>query len=175
MKDRMTPLPAWLRGVGTIALATMVATGCDDPNLPPPPAAEVVAEYYTTPAGLEVAIDGRIVEIEVTQSDRQLRRGGTLWAKMGPYIFLFTEESQRLLEDHAGVQGIRVTTRNSAGRIVTTALLDRDALTDVQWQRALNIAGRARKDGTAQMTLLEDLVDWGEEYTEFEYDTRFHH
>jgi hypothetical protein len=103
------------------------------------------------------------------------RRGGTLWAKVGPYVFLFTEESQALFRDHAGVQGIRVTTRNSAGRMVATALLRRGALTEVQWQRALNIAGRARKDGTAQMTLLEDLVDWGEEHTEFEYDTRFHH
>jgi len=175
MKDRMTPLSSWLRGAGVMALVTVAAAGCDDPNLPPPPSAEVGAEFYVTPAGLKVSIDGRIVEIEVTQSDRQLRRGGTLWAKVGPYVFLFTEESQQLLEDHAGVQGIRITTRNSAGHMVATALLHRGALTEVQWQRALNIAGRARKDGTDRMTLLEDLVDWGEEHTEFEYDTRFHH
>ncbi len=175
MKERMPPLSIWPRGLGTMVLVTMAATGCDGPDLPPPPPAEVVADYYKTPAGLEVTLDGRTVEIEVTQSDRQLRRGGTLWAKVGPYVFLFTEESQALFRDHAGVQGIRVTTRNSAGRMVATALLRRGALTEVQWQRALNIAGRARKDGTAQMTLLEDLVDWGEEHTEFEYDTRFHH
>lgn len=174
MKDRSV-----LRGQALGAIAALVpfvaaVAGCDDPNLPPVPDSDVVAGYYETGNHMEVSLDGRIAEIVVTQSDTQLRRGGTLWAKVGPYIFLFSDESRQLLLDHPGILGIRVTTENESGLTVSSALLRRGALTDTEWKRALNIAGKARRDGTARMTLLEDLVDWGEEHTEFEYDTRFH-
>jgi hypothetical protein len=56
---------------------------------------------------------------------------------------------------------------------VANALLARDELTDVLWRRSLNIAGRARRDGTSRMTLLEDLVEWGEDHTDFTYNPRY--
>jgi hypothetical protein len=175
MKVRGTTRVPGLGVIAGICLSVWGIAGCDDPSLPPVPDSEVVAGYYETGSHMEVSMDGRIAEIVVTQSDTQLRRGGTLWAKVGPYVFLFSEESQQLLADHRGILGIRVTTESESGLTVSSALLRRDALTDTEWKRALNIAGRARRDGTSRMTLLEDLVDWGEEHTEFEYDTRFHH
>ncbi|MEE2905949.1 MAG: hypothetical protein VX801_06075 [Gemmatimonadota bacterium] len=57
---------------------------------------------------------------------------------------------------------------------VANVLLGRDALSDVQWRRALNIAGRARVNGTQRVTLLQDLVRWGEDYAEeYNYNPRY--
>lgn len=56
---------------------------------------------------------------------------------------------------------------------VASALLVRGELSDLQWRRALNIAGQARRDGTSRMTLLEDLVRWGEDHTQYEYNDRY--
>ena len=52
-------------------------------------------------------------------------------------------------------------------------MLLRDELSDLQWRRSLNIAGLARRDGTNRMTLLEDLVRWGEDHTTYEYNERY--
>ena len=53
------------------------------------------------------------------------------------------------------------------------ALLLRGELSDLLWRRSMNIAGRARRDGTNRMTLLEDLVRWGEDHTTYEYNERY--
>lgn len=156
--------------------AVLLAGGCGGEPAPdlPVPDAEQVREYYTYPGGLEARISGNVAEVTITQSADQLRRGGSLWAKVGPYILLFTEETHRLFEDFPGLAGIRVVTRPEGdGSEVARALLRRDELTGVQWRRALNIAGRARREGTERVTLLEDLVSWGEEHTDFEYSGRF--
>jgi hypothetical protein len=52
-------------------------------------------------------------------------------------------------------------------------LLTRDELSGVLWRRSLNIAGQARRDGTERPALLEDLIRWGEEHTEYEYSARY--
>ena len=59
------------------------------------------------------------------------------------------------------------------GTEVARATLLRSSLNDLTWRRALNIAGLARRDGTEQLTLLEDLIGWGEDRTEFEYNPRY--
>ena len=109
----------------------------------------------------------------VRQSSDQLRRGGMLWAKVGPYVYLFSEETHQLFLDYSGLAGVRVMTQTAGGASVANALLRRDELTDVLWRRGLNIAGRARRDGTGRITLLEDLIEWGEDHTEFEYNERY--
>ena len=136
------------------------------------PSAEVVEAYYEHASGLEAEIRGNVAVLTVEQSAEQLRRGGRLWAKVGPYIFLFTEETRQLLEDHPGLAGVRVETRVGSAP-VASALLLRTELPDILWRRALNIAGKARRDGTERMTLLEDLVEWGETHTEYTYNERF--
>ncbi len=137
------------------------------------PEAEQVEAAYVYPGGLEARISGNVAEVRITQSSDQLRRGGRLWAKVGPYILLFTEPTFQLFEDYPGLAGVRVVTQLPDGTEVARATLAHDALTGVQWRRALNITGRARRDGTERVTLLEDLVEWGEEHAEFEYNPRY--
>ncbi len=48
--------------------------------------------------------------------------------------------------------------------------MTRDALNELTWRRALNIAGHTRQEGTRQPRRLEELVEWGEEHTEYRYD-----
>lgn len=136
------------------------------------PDADAVEAYYDYGGSLEAEIVGNVAVVSVTQSAQQIRRGGKLWAKVGPYIFLFSDETQRLFADHSGLAAVRVVTRVGDSE-VANAILSREELSDVLWRRALNISGRARRDGTSQMTLLEDLVAWGEDHTEFQYNERF--
>ena len=138
------------------------------------PTAGQVQEYYASVPGLQDAeMHGNVAVVTVRQPASQLRRGGTLWAKVGPFIYLFSEETQRLFQDFGGLGGVRVITRTETGTEVANAMLAREELSDVLWRRSLNIAGLARRDGTERVTLIEDLVDWGEDHTEFEYNGRF--
>lgn len=136
------------------------------------PSAETVESYYAYEGGVDAEVVGNVATVRVTQSAQQLRRGGTLWAKVGPYIFLFSEETERLFNDHSGLAAVRVVTRVGEAE-VATALLAREELSDILWRRSLNIAGQARRDGTDRVTLLEDLVRWGETHTEYTYNPRY--
>lgn len=159
--------------VGRLAALTwLAAAACvDRPELTLPTAGEVES-YYEYENDFEAEIVGNVAVITVEQSAMQIRRGGRLWAMVGPYIFLFTEETRQLLEDHPGLAGVRVNTRVGSAQ-VATALLAREDMPDILWRRSLNIAGKARRDGTQRMTLLEELVEWGESHTEYEYNERF--
>jgi hypothetical protein len=136
------------------------------------PSAADVETYYESESDLRTDVSGNVATVTVAQDAQQLRRGGALWAKVGPYVFLFTQETQQLFEDYPGLAGVRVVTQ-VGGTEVASALLHREELTNVLWRRAQNIAGRARRDGSRQVTLLEDLVEWGEAHTQFEYNERF--
>jgi hypothetical protein len=154
----------------TVALAAaLLASACGDGGLLVPDAEEVES-YYTIPALLGVEMNGNVAELEVRQSADQLRRGGRLWAMVGPYVYLFSEPTRDLFTDYDGLAAVRVTTRSPSGQRVARATLVRGELNGLTWQRALNIAGHARKSGTTRLTRLEDLVRWGEEHTEYEYN-----
>jgi hypothetical protein len=137
------------------------------------PTADEVEGYYTSGADLSAEMSGNLAVITVVQSPNQLRRGGSLWAKVGPYVYLFSEETHRLLEDFQGLAAVRVATRTPGGSEVAHATLTRDQLSGVLWRRSLNIAGQARRDGTERPALLENLIRWGEQHTEYEYSTRY--
>ena len=97
-----------------------------------------------------------------------------MWAKVGPYVYLFTEETESLLREYPGLSGVRVITRTDRDRAeVARAFLHRDSLNELTWRRARNIAGRARTEGTRRPVLLEKLVEWGQEHTEFGYNQEF--
>jgi hypothetical protein len=66
-----------------------------------------------------------------------------------------------------------VVTQTPDGREVARATLRRTELSDVLWRRSLNILGRALNEGTERPRILEELVDWGEDHTEFQYDPAF--
>jgi hypothetical protein len=157
-------------GLGLVALS---AGACEEPDLTVPTEAQAQAYFAETP-GITVEISGNVVIVKVDQPFQQLRRGGALWARVGPYIYLFTTMTEQLFSDFGGLAGVRVTTRTgSRQERVATALLARNGLNDLTWRRARNIAGRARLDGTDRPSLLEDLVVWGEDHTEFEYSPRW--
>lgn len=157
-----------------IALAlTLVAVACARPRDLTLPTAEDVESYYESDVTLEAKINGNVAEIRVEQPAGQLRRGGTLWAKVGPYIYLFSDETRQLFEDYPGLAAVRVITRTAAGAEIANALLAREELSDILWRRSLNISGRARRDGTDHPGLLDDLIRWGEQHTEHEYNRRY--
>lgn len=153
-------------------VAVLSTSGCLEPTDLTLPGDDDVATYYETDRGMAAEIVGNVAVITVSQSAQQLRTGGALWAKVGPYVFLFSEETQQLFLDYSGLAAVRVITKVGEAE-VANALLTRDELSDVLWRRSLNIAGLARRDGTNRMTLLEDLVDWGEDHTEFTYNERY--
>lgn len=163
----MTPR---LRACGALALAA-VLTACEPPDMSVP-TDDQVAEYFSATQIVSAEMVGNVAEITVAQNSEQLRRGGRLWAQMGPYIYLFSEPTRSLFRDFGGLAGVRVVT--TVGRAeVARALLPRPALNDLTWRRALNVAGRARLEGTQRLTLLEDLIDFGEDHTEFTYNERY--
>ncbi len=156
-----------------VALSAWAFVACGPQTEAVMPSAAEVAAYYSYEGGVKAALNGNVAEITVAQPANQLRRGGALWAKVGPYILLFSDETRHLLDENPAVAGVRIITTVAGGPEVARALVSRTELSDLQWRRALNIAGRARKEGTERPTLLEDLVRWGEEHTEYEYNRRF--
>lgn len=158
-------LPIFLTVVG-------LSTACEEPDLSLPKSSEVEGAYQYG-GSLSVRMHGNVAEITIVQPARQLRRGGTLWAKVGPYVLLFSKETEGLFHGYPGLAGVRAVTVTPGGSEVARALLPRDALNDLTWRRALNIAGLARRDGTRRPTLLEDLVTWGEDHTEFSYNPSY--
>lgn len=163
-----------MRGRGLVAglILMPLLASCEEPDLTVP-TAEQVAAYYTYEGQLTAEMSGNVAEITIRQPGNQLRRGGTIWAKVGPYIFLFSPPTQQLFEDFGGLAGVRVITTAPGGTEVARSFLLRDDLNDLTWRRALNIAGVARRDGTEQPSRLEDLVHWGEDHTEYEYNPRY--
>jgi len=162
------------RSAGWVVLLAGALAGCaGEPAELVVPTLEQVEPYYTSANVLEIDISGNVVVLTVQQPAAELRRGGSLWAKVGPYIYLFSDETRRLFEDFSGLAAVRVVTRTAGGEEIANALLPRDELTGVLWRRALNIAGQARLEGTERPGLLDDLIQWGEDHTEFTYNRRF--
>jgi len=124
-------------------------------------------------ATVELRMNGNVVEVEASQSPDQLRRGGPIWAKAGPYIYLFTPQTQSLFETYDGVAAVRVTTLDGRDRTIARALLQRAQLNSVTWRRAINVAGRARVEGTTRPNTMVDLIEYGEENTQFTYSDRY--
>ncbi len=160
-----------LRNMMLAAAVVLTTAGCNEEDLTPPTQTEI--ESYFAEQNVEVELTGNVVLVTVVQSATQLRRGGSLWAKVGPYIYLFSEPTHQLLVNHPGVGGVRVITQTSGGTRIASVLLRRDTLNDITWRRALNLAGLARRDGSTQITRLGDLVRYGEERTEHEYSSRW--
>ena len=167
-------MKGWMnRGLRVVlGLTALAVGGCEEPDLTLP-SASAVEEAFQYEGNLSVAMNGNVAEVTVVQPERQISRGGSLWAKVGPYILLFSEEVEVLFQNYSGLAGVRVKTILPSGQEIAQALLPRDTLNSLTWQRALNIAGKARRDGTRRPTLLEELVRWGEDHTDYEYNPRY--
>lgn len=169
MKSEMTALK-------TLGLATVVflATSCDRlfppaPDTTLPPMDSVAAMYAESGVDGELRFSGNVLEVVVDQPADQLRRGGPLWARVGPYIYLFTPGTRDILQRYPGIAAIRTITRTN-GTEVARALLVRDTLNEYSWPRVINAMSSAVTEGTARPTRMEQLVEFGEQYTQYEYN-----
>lgn len=168
-------MKAWI-SAGVLA-CVFVVTGCDQvreylaDDTPPAPSREEVAPYYGEHRGVDsVRVTGNVVELHVKQPYRDLDRGGSLWARVGPFVYLMTPSTRSVFQDFPGVAAVRVVTHVPNGDEVARAMLPRDALTAVLWQRTLNILGHALQEGRQNPRKLEELTEWGERYTDFRYN-----
>lgn len=155
--------------LATAVLTTVAACGEQD-QLTLPSQGDLAGLYGESPS---VSLNGNVVDVEVTQPSDQLVRGGAVWAKVGPFIYLFSPQTQELFETYSGLGGVRVTTRDTSGRMVAQAMLPRGALNSLTWPRAINLVGRARLEGTRRPSYIMDLIEYGEEIADFEYSSRY--
>jgi hypothetical protein len=130
-----------------LASAALLLAGCSSQPTRLPSAAELEGLYGE---GAELRLNGNVVDVRVDQDPSQIRRGGSLWARVGPYIFLFSPQTEELLQRFPDVAAVRVRTY-VGGRLVA----------------------KARLEGTRNPAHLENLVRYGEDHTRFEYASRF--
>lgn len=153
------------------ALTAAAVTGaCDDTSLALPANTHLEGLYGEAP---QVALNGNVVDVRVVQDRDQLIRGGKLWAKVGPYIYLFSPQTKELFENWPGLGGVRVRTFTSSGTQVAEAMLRRGDLNGITWRRALRLVSQARLEGTKRPSFMENLVRYGEETAQFEYNPDF--
>jgi hypothetical protein len=164
----------WMAGA---VACVMVFGGCDQAReflagTPAPlPTPEELAPYYAAYENVVgIELSGNVVELEVTQPYDQLQRGGSLWARVGPYVYLFTPATRQVFYDYPSVAAVRVVTVVPHGEEVARAMLRRDTMGDIQWRRSLNVLGWALQEGTKSPRRLEQLTDWGEAHSEFRYN-----
>lgn len=152
-----------------IALAS---AGCEEESQEPElPSASQLEGIYGQRA--EVSLNGNVVDVRARQDVRQLERGGRLWARVGPYIYLFSPQTQEIFERWPGVAAVRVRTVTGDGGWIAEATLRRDALNAITWQEARRRVARAREQGTDKPGYMEDLVGYGEERTEHRYNSAY--
>lgn len=136
-----------------------------------PPTVEEVATYYARHRGVDsVRMSGNVAVLHVEQPYDQLERGGSLWARVGPYVYLMTPSTRAAFTDHPGLAAVRVVTHLPGNEEVARALLRRDALSNILWRRTLNILGHALQAGQENPRKLEELTEWSEQHTEFRYN-----
>jgi hypothetical protein len=159
---------------GLLLAALALGAGCEllRRDLPLPSQQQAASFYREQRAVQRVELSGNVVEVYVVQDPAQLRRGGSLWAKVAPYVYVFSPATRALLEEYAGIAAVRVITETGQEEIARV-LLHRDALNDILWRRSLNILGHALQEGTRRPTRLEELVVWGERHTEYRYNPEF--
>jgi hypothetical protein len=171
-------MAALLLRLVVVVLAVFTVSACDrlipqrdDTTLPP--VDSVAAIFAANGITGDVAYSGNVIELRVMQPRPQLERGGSLWARVGPYVYLMTPATRELFQRWAGIAAVRVITATGDGEEVARALLLRDTFGPSAWQRTLNLLGLALRDGTERPTQLEALADWGERHTEHQYNPNF--
>jgi hypothetical protein len=159
-----------------LLLAVLFLAGCDrvlpqratgTPDLEA--ARQTYAEHGIT---TEIRYSGNVLELVVEQPADQLRRGGPLWARVGPYIYLFSPATRALFDNYDALAGVRVITVTD-GTEVARALLVRDALNEISWRTARGLLGEALAQGTERPSTMDRLVRFGEQHAQFEYNPTF--
>jgi len=169
---RIRPGPA--TGASALALALLLGA-CEEPVDLTLPTDDEASSYFATASAVRgVELNGNVAVVTVVQRTEDLRRGGPLWAKMGPYIHIFSPATEELLRDHPGLAGVRVRTVTTSDTEVASVLLERATLNDITWKNArAHVAHALTDSGAEQVRSIERLVQYGERRTTHEYNTRF--
>jgi hypothetical protein len=169
--DRSTRLR---RLAAALGFALIPLVGCESPEGSfPAPTADEVAAYYDYAGDLSVEMSGNVAQVTAVIDRDEYRMGGDVWAKASPYIFLFSPATRDAFAGLPGLGGVRVIVRYPDGGMLAQALLEAGTLNSIGWERALSIAGWARSEGTERPGYMRDLIRWGEENTDFEYNPEY--
>jgi hypothetical protein len=173
--DRRRPslLAGGRRGRAASALLLLPLAACElfqRPELQVPSEQEAKAAYASYPDVGEVRLSGNVVEVRARQSLDQLRRGGSLWARLGPYVYLFSPATRELFQGYNGLAAVRVITLAPGGVEVARATLLRDSTNEYVWRRGEAMLGRVLREATQRPGLADQFVMWGEEIAEFRYN-----
>jgi hypothetical protein len=152
------------KGALFVTLLAGCAGGSREWVLPDP---ETAAAWYGD--GAEARIDGNVLEIRGTMDADHLRRGGRIWARSGPYFYLFNVHVQALLEEYPDLAAVRARTFTVEGAEVAQAMLLRDELSPARWREALARASLAQREGTRNPRAVERLIQFGEDHTTYRY------
>jgi hypothetical protein len=145
-----------------------VAVACDSgPSELVLPSTAEVEEWFGE--GTSATFNGNLLEIKGPMEDDHLRRGGRLWARSGPYFFLFNVHIRDLMVNYPDIAAVRVTAVTEAGEEIAVATLLRDDMNEFRWREALARSSLAQRDGTQNPRLVERLITFGEDHTDFRY------
>jgi hypothetical protein len=163
----------WLHSVTPLLVSLLLVSACDlgrerEIRLPDP--AEAAARYG--PAA-EAALSGNLLEVRMVMAESLLSRGGVIWARSGPYFYLFSPPTQELFTEYPDLAAVRVVVVTEDADEVARAQLVRDALNEPRWRQALRLSAVAQQTGTERPRTLEELTYFGEEHTEFRYDPEY--
>ena len=134
-----------------------------------PTAAEADSIFQAHGIHGTVAISGNVVEVSATQARDQLQRGGALWARVGPFIYVFSPATAELFTAYPGVAAVRARTLLDDEEVARVQLV-RDTLRGGDWQQARRLLAQALREGTARPSRLEALVRFGERFTTYDYN-----
>jgi len=163
-----------MRFSAAMLLLMMSTTACEQilpqrADMALPDSATIHTYYVRHGLQADYRYSGNVLEEVVQQPADQLRRGGALWARVGPYIYLFTPATRDLLQAHHGIAGVRAITMVGDTE-VARALLVRDTLNELTWRRAVTLLGTALEQGTERPVTMDALARFGEENTRYEYN-----
>jgi hypothetical protein len=159
------------RGFLAAAVLCLPMIGCatgEEPRVLPDEAT-IEAAYRE---GVEAEVSGNLVRLTV-QMPEGFERGGSLWAKSGPYFYLFTTATRDLFATYEDIAALEVSAVTEEGEEVARARLLRNDLNAITWRRALAYAAQAQTEGTTSPSHVDRLVRWGEDVAEHEYNPEF--
>lgn len=135
------------------------------------PAADEAAARYSPTAQAEVR--GNLLQVTVPMDAEVLRRGGSIWARSGPYFYIFSPATRELFLEYPDLAAVRVVTMTEDGEEVARADLHRETLSEVRWREALARSALAQRDGTDRPSTLLALTRFGEDNTDFQYNPTY--
>lgn len=166
-----------MRGVLTALLLMTPVLACDKllpgrVDMTVPTAAQADSIFQAHGIHGSVVISGNVVELSTRQQREQLQRGGELWARVGPFIYVFSPATITLFEKYPGVAAVRARTLVQDDEVARVQLT-RDTLRGGDWRQARLLLAQALREGTERPSRLEELVRFGERFTTYEYSPAY--